>query len=77
MAALIKFLLWLLRAAVFIVLFGLALKNSEPMELRFYFGHLWQAPVAVVILVVFVFGVIIGLTAGFGSLRHRKRGKTA
>lgn len=76
MASLLRFLLWSLRALVFVVLFGLALKNSEPMELRFYFGHLWQAPVAVVILAVFVLGMVIGLTAAFSFTRQGKRRET-
>jgi uncharacterized integral membrane protein len=66
MTTLFKFFLWLLRAVVFVILFGLTLKNSEPMELRFFFDHSWTAPVAVVILVVFVIGVVIGLAAAFG-----------
>lgn len=76
MATLLRFLFWLLRALVFLVLFGLALKNSEPMELRFYFGHLWQAPVAVVILAVFALGVIVGLSAAFSFARRGKRSET-
>jgi uncharacterized integral membrane protein len=70
---LLKLFLWLLRAVVFVVLFGLTLKNSEPMELRFFFNHLWTAPVAVVILVVFVIGVVIGLTAAFGIFNRPRR----
>lgn len=73
MTTLLKLFLWLLRAAAFVVLFGLALKNSEPMELRFFFNHLWIAPVAVVILVVFVIGVVIGLTAAFGIFKRPRR----
>lgn len=70
MTTLFKFFLWLLRAVVFVILFGLTLKNSEPMELRFFFDHSWTAPVAVVILVVFVIGVVIGLAAAFGTSKR-------
>lgn len=75
MATLFKLFLWLLRAAVFVALFGLTLKNSEPMELHFFFNHLWTAPVAIVILVVFVIGVVVGLTAASGIFKHPRRSK--
>ncbi|MDO8347570.1 MAG: lipopolysaccharide assembly protein LapA domain-containing protein [Rugosibacter sp.] len=75
MTTLFKLFLWLLRAAVFVILFGLTLKNSEPMELRFFFNHLWTAPVAIVILVVFVIGVVVGLTAASGIFKHPRRSK--
>lgn len=75
MATLFKLFLWLLRAAVFVVLFGLTLKNSAPMELHFFFNHLWTAPVAIVILVVFVIGVVVGLTAASGIFKHPRRSK--
>lgn len=76
MATLFKLFLWLLRAIVFVVLFGLTLKNSEPMELHFFFNHLWTAPVALVILVVFAIGVVIGLTAAFGIFKRSGRSET-
>ena len=50
MTFLIKLLVWLLRILVFIGLFGLAIKNSGPMELRFFLDQSWTAPVSVVSL---------------------------
>jgi len=79
MNSLLKFLVWSLRAVVFIALFGLAIKNSGPMELRFFFDQAWIAPIAAVILVVFFAGVVVGLTAAFSvlipSMRRKKRDK--
>lgn len=66
MTTLYKLLVWLLRIVVFIGLFGLAIKNSGPMELRFFLDHSWTAPVSVVILAVFAIGVAVGLTAALG-----------
>ena len=63
MTTLLKFLVWLLRIVVFVGLFGLAIKNSGPMELRFFLDQAWTAPVSVVILAVFAIGVAVGLTA--------------
>ena len=58
-----KVLVWLLRVIVFIAIFGLAVKNSGPVDLRFYLDSAWQAPLSVVILAAFAAGVAVGLTA--------------
>lgn len=62
MSALFKIVVAAFRALVFVALFGLAIKNSGPMELRFFFDQMWVAPVSAVILVVFFVGVTVGLT---------------
>ncbi len=73
MNTLLRILVWLVRIVVFIGLFGLAIKNSGPMELRFFLDHTWTAPVSVVVLAVFAVGVAVGLTATLGlSLRRRR-----
>ena len=73
MTYLIKILVWLLRATVFVGLFGLAIKNSGPMELRFFLDQAWTAPVSVVILAVFATGVVVGLTAALGVFLRPSR----
>ena len=77
---LIKLLVWMLRIVVFVGLFGLAIKNSGPMELRFFldqsfFDQAWTAPVSVVVLVVFAFGVAVGLTAALGVFLRPSSGR--
>ena len=72
MKTLINILVWLLRAVVFIALLGLSIKNSGPMELRFFFDQSWTAPVSVVVLVVFAAGVVVGLTAALSSFLLRR-----
>jgi len=71
---LLKLFVWLLRIVVFIGLFGLAIKNSGPVELRFFLDQAWTAPVSVVVLAVFAIGVAVGLTAALGVflIPHRK-----
>ena len=39
----VKYLLWLLKAAIFFALFAFALNNQDPVLLRL-FGAQWQAP---------------------------------
>lgn len=72
MDRLLSLLAWVFRLLVFVALFGLAIKNSGPMELRFYFNQVWQAPVSVVLLGSFALGVLLGLSAVVGIWVRRK-----
>ena len=74
MTAFLNLLAWLLRIVVFVALFGLAIKNSGPMELRFFLDNTWTAPISVVILAVFAAGVVVGLTAALGAFLRSKPG---
>ena len=66
-------LIWLLRAAIFFMLFGLAIKNSGPVELRFFLNQAWQAPLSLVLLLTFAAGVVIGLAAALGAWTRQRR----
>jgi len=68
-----RIVIWLLRAIVFVALFGLAIKNSGPVDLRMYFEAVWQAPLSMVVLVTFAAGALIGATAAFATLIRQRR----
>lgn len=68
-----KILNWVLRIIVFILLFGLAIKNSTTVDLRFFFDHAWQMPLSLVILIAFGVGVTVGLTAVLSTLVGQRR----
>ena len=68
-----KFLLWLLRVAVFIALFGLSIKNSGTVELRFFFYQSFITPLSLALLVAFALGVMVGLTTIFATLVSQRR----
>lgn len=68
-----RILIWLVRAAVFVALFGLAIKNSGPVDLRLYFDSVWQAPLSLVVLGCFAAGALIGATAAFATLVRQRR----
>ena len=59
-----KIIVWILRICVFIALFGLALKNSGAVDLRFFFDRMTTVPLSFVVLVSFTLGVLIGVTVG-------------
>ena len=55
-----KYLLWLLKAAIFFALFAFALNNQQPVWLRL-FGAQWQAPLVLLLLAALVLGVFLGV----------------
>jgi uncharacterized integral membrane protein len=66
-------LVWILRGLVFVALFGLAIKNSAPVDLRFYLEGVWQAPLSLVILAAFAGGAVVGLTVTLATLMRQGR----
>jgi putative membrane protein len=57
----LKYLMWLLNAAIFFVLFAFALNNQEPITLRLFFGAQWQAPLVLILLLTLLLGVVLGV----------------
>ena len=55
-----KYLMWLLRAAIFFTLFAFALNNQQDVTVHFFFGTLWRAPLVLVVLAAFAVGLAIG-----------------
>ncbi|MDO9115717.1 MAG: LapA family protein [Polaromonas sp.] len=56
-----KYLMWLLKAAIFFTLFAFALNNQQAVSVYFFFGTLWQAPLVLVVLVTFACGLATGI----------------
>jgi lipopolysaccharide assembly protein A len=69
---------WLLRAAIFFTLFAFALNNPHLVQVNWFFGHAWQAPLVLVVLVIFAVGVFVGaLGMAPRWWRQRKRAQAA
>lgn len=56
-----KYLMWLLKAALFFVLFAFALNNQGAVTLHLFFGNQWQAPLVLVLLSVLLLGLLLGV----------------
>lgn len=56
-----KYLLWLLKAAIFFTLFAFALNNQQDATVHFFFGTQWHAPLVLVVLSAFAIGLVIGV----------------
>ena len=68
-----NYLLWFFRFLVFAVLLAFALKNTDPVTVRFYLGSHWEAPLFLVLLVAFVLGAGGGVLASLGAVFRRRR----
>ena len=68
-----RYLSWALRLLLFILLFGFALKNSNPVIMRFYLGAQREASLALVVLVFFGIGAAAGVVACFAYIYRQRR----
>jgi lipopolysaccharide assembly protein A len=55
-----KYLVWLLKAAIFFTLFAFALNNQQDATVHFFFGTQWRAPMVLVVLAAFALGLAVG-----------------
>ena len=68
-----RYLYWILRIVLFVALFGFAVKNDQPITLRYFFGYEWQSSLVIVLLVFFTAGAVVGVLAMFANvLQHRR-----
>jgi len=69
----LRYLSWLFRALLFVLLFLFALKNTDMITLKFYFGQGWQAPLVLVLVAFFALGALIGILACLSTLMRQRR----
>ncbi|MCM2253528.1 MAG: LapA family protein [Ramlibacter sp.] len=73
-----KYLVWLLKAAIFFTLFAFALNNQQDATVHFFFGTQWRAPLVLVVLAAFALGVgtgVLGMVPRWW--RHRAAARRA
>jgi lipopolysaccharide assembly protein A len=68
-----RYISWTIRILLFLLLLGFALKNTDPVLLRFFLGAQWEAPLVVVLLIVFAVGAIAGILATLGQAFRQRR----
>lgn len=68
-----RYISWTIRILLFLVLLGFALKNTDPVLVRFYLGLQWQSPLVVVLLLVFAIGAVAGILASLGQVFRQRR----
>ena len=73
-----KYLLWLLKAAIFFTLFAFALNNQQDATVHFFFGTAWTAPLVLIVLAAFALGLFVGVLGMVPRwLKHRSAAREA
>ena len=68
-----RYLLWLLKFALFVLILSFAVKNTDTVWVRYYLGYEWQAPLVLVLLVFFCLGAAVGIVASLAHLFRQRR----
>jgi putative membrane protein len=68
-----RYLIWFFRVVLFIALLGFAVKNDQPVTLRYFFGYEWQSSLVIVLLLFFAAGTVIGVLAMFANMLQQRR----
>jgi len=71
--AVLRFASLIAWTAVFVVVLLFAIKNAEPVTLRFYFDTAWQTPLVLLVLVSFAAGAVFGVIACLPALARQRR----
>jgi uncharacterized integral membrane protein len=66
-------LTWLLRAFLFFVLFAFAMNNGHEVQLKWFFGFEWRAPMVLIVLTIFAVGCGLGALAMLPSWWRLRR----
>ena len=68
------YLMWIIKALLFLLILSFALVNTDPVTVRYYLGYQWQAPLVLVLLVCLCIGALVGLLVGlFHTMRLRRQ----
>ena len=67
-----SYFLWILKFALFLVVLIFAIRNTDPVTVRFVGGE-WQSPLIFVLLMVFCAGIVLGLSAGLAQMFRQRR----
>jgi uncharacterized integral membrane protein len=68
-----KYIYTIFGLLLFILLLGFALKNSQAVELHYYLGFAWRAPLSLLLLITFSVGIIAGIMACLASWIRQRR----
>ncbi len=68
-----KYLIWLMRAFIFVILLSFAVKNDQPVVLRYFLGYEWHASLVLVLLLFFAVGTAVGMLAVLGNLLRQRK----
>jgi putative membrane protein len=65
-------LTWAIRLIIFAFLLVFAVRNTEPITLRFILDYVWEAPQVIVLLAFFAGGAILGVLSVVGLIFRQR-----
>jgi len=68
-----RYLNWILRIALFVILLGFAVKNDQPVTLRYFFGYEWHSSLIIALLIFFAAGAVVGVLAMLANVLRQRR----
>jgi lipopolysaccharide assembly protein A len=68
-----RYVLWILKLGLFALMLTFAVKNTEPVTVRYLLGQQWEAPLIFVLLIFFCLGAALGLLAALGHILRQRR----
>jgi putative membrane protein len=68
-----RILTWLIRAFLFLALFGFAINNQQLATVNWLFSYAWTARMVIIVLAAFVAGTAFGVLAMTPSWWHHRR----
>jgi uncharacterized integral membrane protein len=68
-----RFVLWTLKLALFLLVLSFAVKNTDIVAVRYYLGYEWQAPLVLVLLAFFCLGVLVGIVSSLSHMLRQRR----
>ncbi len=68
-----RYLIWLPRLALFVLLFGLALKNNQAVTLHYFLQLQWHTSLVILLLLFFMLGVFVTAFALILNILQQRR----
>ena len=68
-----RYVLWVVKLALFVLAFTFAIKNTDPVAVRYFLGQEWRAPLIFVLLVLFCMGAVLGVLAALVQIMRQRR----
>ena len=68
-----RYVLWIIKLLLFVLVLTFAVKNTDPVTVRYYLGSQWQAPLVLVMLIVFCVGAVVGIMTALGHVFRQRR----
>jgi lipopolysaccharide assembly protein A len=68
-----RYVLSILKIALFVFALTFAVKNTDPVAVRYFLGHEWRAPLIFVMLAFLCLGALLGLLSALGQILRQRR----